>query len=156
MVFLSRTILWWLTPKNLISAPLHSFVNSTPFCQNSLIFILRFPTLEIPLYRGCYYSSMYKVFSMCNFLESMVEMRWSTQGLHTEHSIPSQTPYELFQFGMDYEPPSTFCKVGFPFDNMWMSWKICLDVTKVSSHFSFFDSIYMALYLDSGIPEEIM
>ena len=86
----------------------------------------------------------------------MVEMRCSKKDLDTEYLIPSQDSYALFQFGMDYEPPSTFFKVGFPLDNMWMSWKICLDVTKVSSHFSFFDSIYMVLYLDSHIPEEIV
>ena len=44
-----------------------------------------------------------------------------TKGLHTEHSIPSETSYALLQFGMDFEPPSAFFKLGFPSGNRWMS-----------------------------------
>ena len=58
---------------------------------------------------------------MWNFMQLMVEMRCSKKDLHTEYLIPSRDSYALFQFGMDYEPPSTFFKVGFPLDNMWMS-----------------------------------
>ena len=49
-------------------------------------------------------------------------MTCSIKGLHIEHSIPSQTSYALFQFGMDSEPPSTFLKLGFSSSNRRMSW----------------------------------